>query len=50
MMHKYLESQQLITGGEHLQQRFIDAGFVDIKVIKKKIYVGDWEGGYLSIF
>jgi hypothetical protein len=45
-MDKYFESQQVITGSDHLQQRFIDAGFVDIKVIKKKIYIGDWEEGY----
>jgi hypothetical protein len=31
-----------ITGGAHLKQRFINAGFVDIEERVKKIIVGDW--------
>jgi hypothetical protein len=37
-----------ILNGEHLEQRFIDAGFVDIKVYKKVLELGDWRGGYCS--
>ena len=32
-------------GGAHLEQRFRDAGFVDIKVEVKNIIIGEWETG-----
>jgi hypothetical protein len=30
---------------EETKQHFINAGFVDIKVIEKPIDIGDWRGG-----
>jgi hypothetical protein len=40
------ESQEIIIGGDHLEKRFQDAGFEDIKVTKKKIYIGEWAEGF----
>lgn len=37
-------------GGDHIEQRFKDAGFVDIKVTKENNYCGNWVGGFLFIF
>ena len=34
--------RNLILDGEHLEQRFIDRGFVDVKVIQKDIIIGEW--------
>ena len=39
-----------IFKGEHLEQRFIDAGFVDIRVIKKVVELGNWRGGIFIRF
>ena len=39
------EKRNCIFNGEHLEQRFIDVGFVDIKVIKKVVELGNWRGG-----
>ena len=33
---------ECIFNGEHVYQRLIDAGFVDVQVIKKTIDVGNW--------
>jgi len=38
------ERGKCVLHGEHLEQRFIEAGFVDIKVIKKTWDVGNWRG------
>lgn len=47
MVHIVLEERRglIISGGGHLIERFRKAGFVDIKVIKRNIDIGDWRGG-----
>jgi hypothetical protein len=40
------DKRNVITGGDHLEQRFKDAGFVDIKVTKSRKYIGNWVGGF----
>jgi len=40
--------QECILDGEHLEQRFRDAGFVDIQVIKETWDVGNWREGDAS--
>jgi hypothetical protein len=32
-------------GGEHIEPRFIEAGFVDVEVKKYRINIGDWSEG-----
>jgi hypothetical protein len=51
MTHTVLEERRglIISGGGHLVERFRRAGFVDIKVIKKNIDVGEWRGGTTHI-
>ena len=34
-------------GGDHIEQRFKDSGFVDIKVTKQNLYIGNWVGGFI---
>jgi hypothetical protein len=45
MLYQKLEDRNLCLDGKHVEQRLIDAGFVDIKVFKKTIDIGDWRGG-----
>jgi len=45
MLYQRLEDRNLCLDGKHVEQRLIDAGFVDIKVFKKIIDIGDWRGG-----
>ena len=45
MLDQHFESQQLTLDGEHLKGRFAEAGFVDIKVFKKRQTVGEHSGG-----
>ena len=43
MMDEYRERQRLVTAsGDHLIERFENAGFVDMEVIKRRLYIGDW--------
>src|SRR5204863_3537098 len=43
MMDEYRERQGLVhSSGDDLIERFVKAGFVDIKVFRKKFYIGDW--------
>jgi hypothetical protein len=51
MVHIVLEERRglIISGGGHLIERFKKAGFVDIKVIKRNIDIGDWRGGSLLL-
>src|ERR1700738_2743697 len=39
-----VDRAKCILHGEHLEERFRDAGFVDIKVIKKTWDIGNWRG------
>lgn len=43
MMDEYRERQELDTASDdRLLERFEKAGFVDIKIIRRKLYIGDW--------
>ena len=50
-MEKLHNRENLVAfdGAAHLKSLFVDAGFVDVKVIKKSVDNGDWREG-LSIF
>jgi len=39
-----LAPRGIIMDGQHLEQTFRDAGFVDIQVIRRDIDIGDWRG------
>jgi|SRR5579862_6905803 hypothetical protein len=42
-MKELFESKRnIILGGEHLEQRFRDRGFIDVRVLQKDIVLGDW--------
>jgi hypothetical protein len=51
MVHIVLVERKglLVSGGGHLEELFRSAGFVDIKVIKKNVDIGDWRGGSLPL-
>ena len=44
-MERVVKGNNYIIGGEHLEKLFIDAGFVDVKVIAKVIDIGNWRHG-----
>lgn len=44
-MEVALAPRGILMDGQHLEQTFRDAGFVDIQVIKRDIDIGDWRGG-----
>jgi hypothetical protein len=50
MVFTVLEERRgcIISGGDHLIERFDRAGFVDIQVIRKNIDIGGWRGGIPS--
>ena len=39
------EQQDHILNGEHLEKHISDAGFMDVKVKKVKIVLGEWDKG-----
>jgi hypothetical protein len=45
MIKAIAERENCYITGEHIEKHFLDAGFVDIEVIKKTIHIGDWGGG-----
>jgi hypothetical protein len=51
MTHTVLEDRRglIISGGGHLVERFRRAGYMDIKVIKKNIDIGEWRGGTIPM-
>ena len=48
-MQQELTKKNTLPSGDLLEQRLVDAGFVDIQTFKEKLYVGDWAGGCLNI-
>ena len=43
-MGRVVKGNNYIMGGEHLQERFEEAGFTDIKVLPRIIDIGNWRG------
>jgi hypothetical protein len=42
MIESVIERNQYLLGGEHLNQRFVEQGFIDIEVIEKVVDIGNW--------
>jgi hypothetical protein len=42
-MGKIFSARGILLDGMHLEQRFRDRGFIDIKVIRKDLYFGDYK-------
>jgi len=43
------EQRKLLLDGTHLEQRFKDRGFIDVKVFKKNIAIGEWNAKSLLL-
>lgn len=44
LARKNFERRNIVNGGWHIRDRFIEAGFVDVQRKKKRVYYGDWNG------
>lgn len=49
MQDYFRDEQQILMGGEKLEQLMIDAGFVDVKTTQFKVEIGDWGPGLFQI-
>jgi len=42
LIPEYWKSEGVVATGTHLKQRFIDAGFERIHVVRERLYMGNW--------
>jgi hypothetical protein len=45
MLDEFLERREIIRGGGHLKQNFVNAGFQDVQETKRTVFIGNWIGG-----
>ena len=42
MIESDIECNQYLVGGDDLNQRFVEHGFTDVRVIEKVVDIGNW--------